>query len=49
MRFGVEYILMEYGILRSACQASEVMRLTVIKADMIRVVKREISMHVGVA
>jgi hypothetical protein len=50
MRFSVEYILMEHELLRSVCQASEVTtRLTVIKADMIRVVKGEISMRVGVA
>jgi len=49
MRFSVEYILMEHELLKSVYQASEEMRLTVIKADMIRVVKGEISMHVGVA
>ncbi len=45
MSFGVEYILMEHEheFLRSARQASEVMKLTVIKADMIWVVKSEIS------
>ena len=48
MRFSVEYILMEYELLRSVCQASEVMRLTVIKTDMIRVVKGEISMRARV-
>ncbi len=37
MSFGVEYILMEHE------HASEVMKLTVIKADMIWVVKSEIS------
>jgi hypothetical protein len=46
MRFSVEYILMEHKLLRSVCQVSEVMRRTVIKADMIRVVKGEISMRV---
>ncbi len=48
MRFSVENILMEHELLRSVCQASDEMRLTVIKADMIRVVKGEISMRVGV-
>ena len=50
MRFSVEYILMEHElVLTSVYQASKEMRLTVIKADMIRVVKGEISMRVGVA
>jgi hypothetical protein len=49
MRFSVEYILMGHELLRSVREASEMMRLTVIKADMIRVVKGEISMRVRVA
>ena len=47
MRFSIEHILMEHELLRSVYQASEKMKLTVIKADMIRVVKGEISMRVG--
>ena len=48
MPFSVEYILMKHELLRSS-EASEVMRLTVIKADMIRVVKGEISKFVRVS
>jgi hypothetical protein len=48
MRFSVEYILMEHELLRSVCGTSKVMRLTIIKADMIRVVKGEISIRMRV-
>ncbi len=49
MRFSVEYILMGHELMRPVCEASEMMRLTVIKADMIRVIKGEISMRMRVA
>ena len=48
MRFSVEYILMEHELLQSVCGTSKTMGLTIIKADMIRVVKGEISIHMRV-
>ena len=48
MRFGVEYNLTRHGLLRLVCRTSESMRLTVIEAYVIWVVKGEISTSVRV-
>jgi hypothetical protein len=50
MRFSVEYILMEHEILKMGlCQDLNRWELTVVKADMIRIIKSEISASVEVA
>ena len=48
MRFCVEYVLMEHEFSRSVCGISKVTRLSIIKADIIRFVKGEISMRMRV-